>query len=102
MIAEVPTGLFVVHENGIVHPLELAAITQLAADAVSVPLGADPTLTVTLPLPVPAAPLQLTEYVVDAVSDGVVNDPVVPVPPPLGEEHEVALVEVHEMVEVPV
>ena len=32
------------------------------------------------------------------VSAGVVNEPVEPVPPPLGEEHEVLLVDVHDMV----
>lgn len=62
---------------------------------------AAPTATVLLWLAVPVGPVQVTVYVVDEVRPGVVKLPVVPVPPPPVEEHEVALLEVHSILEVP-
>ena len=61
---------------------------------------AAPTATVTLPELLPPAPVQVTVYVVFAVSAGVLKLPLAPVPPPPVDEQLVALVDVQLMFEV--
>ena len=53
-----------------------------------------------MPEPVPPAPLQYTVYPVVVVRLPVLNDPDVPEPPPYADEHDVALVDVQDTVEL--
>jgi hypothetical protein len=71
------------------------------AVTVTVGEGAPPTVTVALPLDVPPAPVQETVYVVLEARLPVGNEADVAVLLVLGDEHDVAFVDIHEMVELP-
>ena len=58
-------------------------------------------MTVTLPIVLPATPVHVTEYAVFEYNIPVPKDPVVPVPPPPVDEHDVAFVEVQVTVDDP-
>ena len=101
VMAEVPIGLVVVQENGMVHELDPEVMRHEVVLEVNVPEGAAATVILILSVAVPPRPVQETEYVVFDERAGVVNDPVVPVPEVLTEEQAVALVDVQEIVVVP-
>lgn len=97
-----PIGLDVDHVKDTEQELSPALIAQDELPGSNVPEGAGATVTIAELLLVPAAPVQDIVYVLDVVSDPVENVPVVPEPPPYAETQDVALVELHETLELPV
>lgn len=98
VIADVPIELDVFQENGMVQVLLPDEIVQEVVDEVRVPDGAGATVMFTLSVLVPPGPVHETVYVLLEVNAPVENDPVVLVPVLLVDEHEVALVEVQDIV----
>jgi hypothetical protein len=76
------------------------AIEDGDAVRVTVGTGAAATATVVVWLVVPPGPVHVTVKVVLVVSEGVVNEPVVPVPPPPDEVHDALLVDDQVILEV--
>ena len=97
-VEPVPPPPVEVHEVLLVDDQAITVVAPLAiedgdAERETVGAAADATVTVVLWLADPPGPAHVTVYVVLVVNGGVVNEPVVPVPPPLGELQEMLSVD---------